>query len=113
VVFLKDSWRINLTDIQPEGDIYELLKDAQVSNIPECLAWGDISTNNYHATKTEFYTHKIWSCCRSKTYFISHRHYCLSLNVVGCTLMQYKSSFEMVSAVRDTLIDEFSQCRFG
>jgi hypothetical protein len=106
VVFLKDSWRINLPDIQAEGKVYEVLNSADVRNVPHCIASGDISSAKYHATKTQDYVTKPWAC-RSDTQFIPHRHYRLSLNLVGRVLVEYRSSYEMVSAVRDALVGEF------
>jgi hypothetical protein len=112
VVFLKDSWRIDLPDIQPEGQVYQTLRDADVCNVPCCLASGDIASAawsaDYHATRTHIYTKKSWACCLA-THFNPHRHYRLSLDLVGRVLVEYNSSYEMVSAVRDALIGEFSQ----
>jgi hypothetical protein len=113
VVFLKDSWRIDLPDIQAEGQVYKALKDARVRHVPHCLASGDISTAEYHATKTHLYVMEPWAACHPATRFIPHRHYRLCLDVVGRVLVEYRSSFEMVSAVRDALLGEFFQCRLG
>jgi hypothetical protein len=44
VVFLKDLWRIDLPDLQAEGQVYWMLRDTNVCNVPHCLASGDIST---------------------------------------------------------------------
>ena len=46
--FLKDTWRIDILDIQAEGLIYKTLIEACVYNIPHCIAFGDISTLNPH-----------------------------------------------------------------
>ena len=54
--FVKDTWRINLADIQAEGITYKTLNDCHVRNIPKCIAYGDISTETYHATKTSIYS---------------------------------------------------------
>jgi RIO-like serine/threonine protein kinase fused to N-terminal HTH domain len=112
VVFLKDSWRIDLPDIQAEGNVYRTLRDAEVRNVPHCLASGDISPAEYHATKTHLYVAESWAC-RPATHFIPHRHYRLALNIVGRVLVEYRSSYEMVTAVRDALVGEFLQCRLG
>jgi hypothetical protein len=61
-VFLKDSWRVDLLDIQAEGVTYRMLRIAGVCNIPHCLASSDISTARYHAMKTCDYTRKPWAC---------------------------------------------------
>ena len=62
-VFLKDSWRVDLPDIQAERLTYKMLKDTQVHNIPHCLASGDISTTVYHTTKAHIFTPNICVCC--------------------------------------------------
>ena len=61
-VFLKDSWRVDLLDIQAKGLTYKMLKDAQVCNIPHCLTSGDISTTVYHTTKAHIFAPKICVC---------------------------------------------------
>lgn len=112
MVYVKDSWRIDLPDIQAEGIVYKTLEGAKVRNIACCIASGDISLEEYHATKTQIYATKPWSTC-SATHFISHRHYRLCLDSVGRTLLEFRSSYEMVTAVRDALIGEFLQCRLS
>jgi hypothetical protein len=108
IVFLKDSWRIDLPDIQAEGRVYEILRNAGVRHVPHCLASGDISTAEYHATKTHIYAGKPWAC-HSDAHFVPHRHHRLILDVVGRSLVDYRSSYEMVTAVRDALIGKFLQ----
>ena len=102
-----------------EGLTYEILDKADVPNIPRCIAFGDISTTTYHATKTFTYSSAVWSSttltsagsadlASSKVaHFVPHRHYCLVLDVIGCGLMAFKSSHEMVKAVRDTIVGRF------
>lgn len=107
VVFLKDSWRIDLPDILAEGITYGMLNAARAHHIPHCIASGDISTVKYHATKTHQYIHEKWAVCHPP-HFIPHRHHRISLDVVGRVLTEFWSSSEMVSAVRDALIGEFA-----
>ena len=111
-VFLKDSWRVDLPDIKPEGVTYATLERHKVRNIPHCLASGDISTTDYHATKTHNFAQAPWAC-HSHTPFVPHRHYRLVLDIIGRSLTTFKSSYEMVTAVRDSLIGELAQysCR--
>ena len=110
VVFLKDSWRVDLRDIWEEGKIYARLAEANVRNIPNCVASGNISTDKYHAMKTCNYTAKSWAChSHSDAHFIPHRHYRLALDIIGRSLITFKSSYEMVAAVRDAMIGEFPQ----
>ena len=109
VVYLKDSWRIDLPDIQAEGQVYAVLSEAGAQHVPHCLASGDILSEDYHATKTQTYATEPWAY-RSTTHYIPHRHYRLCLNIVGRILVDYRSSYEMVSAVRDALIGKLLQC---
>ncbi|KAN0120535.1 hypothetical protein V8E52_004362 [Russula decolorans] len=103
MVYLKDSWRIDLPDIQAEGQVYVILRDAGTQHVPHCLASGDILSEDYHATKTQTYATKPWAYY-SATRYIPHWHYRLCLDVVGHILVDYGSTYEMVSAVRDALI---------
>jgi hypothetical protein len=103
LVFLKDSWRVDLPDIQAEGLTYETLRKAAVRNVPHCLVSGDISTAKYHSTKTFAYTTKPWACY-TDTHFIPHRHYRLALDIIGRSLTTFESSYQLVATVRDSLI---------
>ena len=107
VAFLKDTWRIDLPNITPEGQVYATLNAASVRYVPRCLASGDISTPKYHATQAVQYARMQWACkgcsCHPNGPWIPHRHYRLVLNVFGHALVNYNSSREMVSAVRDAL----------
>lgn len=109
LVFVKDSWRIDMPDIQAEGMVYKALTEANVRNVPHCVASGDILSADYHATKTHTYSKEEWACAEA-THLIPHRHHRLCLDLVGRVLVGFKSSREMVSAVRDALVGELSQC---
>ena len=112
VVYLKDSWRIDLPDIHAEGQTYATLEAATVRNIPRCLVSGDISTDEYHATKTNSYATRTWAC-HSYAHFLPHRHYRLVLDIVGHPLTSFSSSYEMVAVVRDALIGAVPRCNFS
>jgi hypothetical protein len=55
MAFLKDSWRIDMEGIKPEGLVYKALESVEVKHIPHCLASDDISTDEYHFMKTYMY----------------------------------------------------------
>ncbi|KAH9162841.1 hypothetical protein EDB89DRAFT_1860451, partial [Lactarius sanguifluus] len=112
LVFLKDSWRIDLPDIRPEGSVYKTLNGAGVRNVPRCLASGDILTAQYHKTQTWDYVKQPWAC-HSDTHFLPHRHYHLTLDIIGRLLVQFNSSYEMVRAVRDALIAHMDAHKAG
>jgi hypothetical protein len=105
-VLVKDSWRIDLEDIQAEGTTYDILMKAGVCNIPRCLASGDITINEYHATITKNYSLAPWACSNG-AHLVPHQHHRLALDVIGRSLNAFESSYEMVSAMRDALIGEF------
>ncbi|KAH9030573.1 hypothetical protein EDB83DRAFT_1848361 [Lactarius deliciosus] len=112
LVFLKDSWRIDLPDIRPGGSVYKTLNDAGVRNVPRSLASGDILTAQYHKTQTWDYVKQPWAC-HSDTHFLPHRHYRLALDIIGRLLVQFNSSYEMVRAVRDALIAHMDAHKAG
>jgi hypothetical protein len=99
-VFLKDTWRVDLPDIKQEGETYKLLWDAGVRNIAACSAAADIPN---HCTRTHTFEKKSWAC-KVMIELIPHQHYRLVLDVVGQSLTDFSSSFEMLGSVRDALI---------
>jgi hypothetical protein len=98
-VFIKDTWRVDLPDIEKEGETYELLTKARVRNIPSCSAAGDIED---HATLTHLYQDKPWAC-KPKRVLVPHHHYRLVLDIVGEQLTKFPSSREMLCSVVDAL----------
>ncbi|KAH9165209.1 hypothetical protein EDB89DRAFT_1911545 [Lactarius sanguifluus] len=51
IVFFKDSWRVDCDGIKREGEIYAMLNDAGVPNVPRCSASGDVGEDIYHSTR--------------------------------------------------------------
>jgi hypothetical protein len=113
LVYMKDSWRVDMPDILPEGEVYKMLEDKNVRNIPHCVSSGNIATDHYHASKTCKYTDKPWACLSGPDLkpFIPHRHYRLTLDVIGLPLTNFKSSFQMVSAVYNAMEGELPALR--
>ncbi|KAH9048759.1 hypothetical protein EDB84DRAFT_1434043 [Lactarius hengduanensis] len=52
IVFFKDSWRVDCNGIKREGEIYAMLNNTGVLNVPRCLASGDVGKDIYHSTHT-------------------------------------------------------------
>jgi hypothetical protein len=69
-VFIKDTWRVDLLDIEREGETYELMVRAQVRNIALCSAAGDIRD---HHMVTHLYANKPWA-------WVSSSHVVMTLN---------------------------------
>ncbi|KAF8503365.1 hypothetical protein F5888DRAFT_1903888 [Russula emetica] len=99
-VFLKDSWRILLDDIRPEGEIYHWLHENNVPNIPSCLLAGDVGDNARHRSRTHEVSLDPYHPCWKIT---PHRHYRMVLGVVGRRLEKFTHTREMVKAMQAAL----------
>jgi hypothetical protein len=101
-VFLKDSWRVLLDDVKPEGEIYRLLYEKGVPNIPFFSLAGDVGNEAYHRSRTdeivddqnfELRDHdQSWK-------LTPHRHYRIVLLTVGRTLDKFNCTREFVQAM--------------
>ncbi|KAF8487817.1 hypothetical protein F5888DRAFT_1624165, partial [Russula emetica] len=92
-VLVKDSWRVLLKDIKPEGELYDLLHRGKVDNIPSCLLAGDVGADIYHQTQT----HKVGNDMNYK--LTPHRHYRIVLGTIGRKLEEFKCTREFVNAM--------------
>ncbi|KAI0066541.1 hypothetical protein BV25DRAFT_1397382, partial [Artomyces pyxidatus] len=110
-VYLKDSWRIALPEMTPEGEIYRRLHQHNVPNIADFRCAGDVqwqtgfapkkAISHMQATVTHFYRNEHWACY-SRT-LIPHIHYRLSLDTIGRPLKTFKSTKQLCSAIRDAI----------
>ncbi|KAA1467223.1 hypothetical protein DENSPDRAFT_832218 [Dentipellis sp. KUC8613] len=99
-VWLKDSWRMDLPDMQKEYKIYEKLRTHRVSNVPGYYCGGDIAQQRTASVDFEY---KPWRCGRHA--LTPHRHYRLVLQVIiGRRLREYQCTKELCGAIRDALI---------
>ena len=108
-VLLKDSWRVLLPDILPEGDIYRILHDHLVPNIPHCPLAADIGEDRYHSSRTHEFNNKYGSP-HPLAHLVPHRHYRLVLDTIGRPLESFKRSCEFVTAIRDAIVGKFAIC---
>lgn len=99
VVFLKDTWRIDLPNVVKEGEIYEELQNANVPHIAPFQRGGDIP---HQRTRTQDFAKKTWAY-KIEIALRPHHHYRVVLGVVGRDLTSFDSTWEMVGAVRDAL----------
>ena len=106
VVYFKESWHIDATDIVPEGEIYANLNAKGVSHVPICLASGDVPCWSQQKTQTFRYSWFAWACQQGLA-IIRHSHYFLSIDIVGDALTNFSSSRALVQAIHDALIGEF------
>jgi Fungal protein kinase len=101
-VLLKDSWRVLLNDIKPEGKVYEHLWRHEVPHIPFCSYSGDVGDQIYHASRTHEFG------APSAPSLVPHRHYRLVLDTIGRGLETFKRSLEVVTAIHDALVGKFT-----
>ncbi|KAF9474211.1 hypothetical protein BDN70DRAFT_776044, partial [Pholiota conissans] len=98
VVFMKDTWRIE--GIDKEGQIYAELHAAHVEHIAPFERAGDLN----HRTRAQECVGEAWARLGTKRPFRTYQHYRLALGVVGRDLESFKSTKELVTAVRDAVV---------
>jgi hypothetical protein len=98
-VYLKDTWCVDLPGIERESEMYQVLQEAQVRNIPPCSTAGDILD---HCMLTHLYNDKAWAC-KAKKELVPHHHYQLVLDIIGEELTSFSSSWEMLGCIINAL----------
>ncbi|TFY66858.1 hypothetical protein EVG20_g4238 [Dentipellis fragilis] len=100
MMWLKDSWRIDVTAIPKEYEIYKKLHEHKVSNIPDWRCGGDVE---WQKTRTHEFQDSLWRC--GEYTIMPHQHYRLVLEViVGRPLHEYRSTEELCRVILDALI---------
>ena len=99
-VFIKDTWWVDLPDIEKEGDTYVVMVAAQVKNIVPCSAAGDIGDNT---TLTHLFKDEPWAC-KMKRVLVPHHHYQLVLDLIGKPPTTFSLSLQVLHCVLDALI---------
>ena len=105
LVFLKDTWRIDLPSIEKEGDIYRHLHQCGVSHIAPLVRAEDIT---HQRTLTQDYADESGKQPFERK-FRPHQHYLLILDVVAQKLFTFRSAWELVIVMRDALIGILSE----
>ena len=108
-VLIKDSWRVSLEGIKPEGEIYGILHAHSVPHVPICIHSGDIGDDLYHSSRTDRFNN-IYGSPKLSAYLVPHRHYRLVLDTIGRRLETFRRSWELVHAVYDALLGGFTVC---
>ncbi|KAK7041706.1 hypothetical protein VNI00_008995 [Paramarasmius palmivorus] len=93
--YLKDTWRILNSAIQKEGDVYAVLKQHNVSHVPDVVASGD-AVGSWQVTKTSKY--RTISPQAAQLELRLHQHYFIVFAQVGTTIKNFKDSHELVQA---------------
>ncbi|KAK7041730.1 hypothetical protein VNI00_009019 [Paramarasmius palmivorus] len=92
--YLKETWRILSDNLKPEGKVYERLKDAGVSHIPEVVISGDVK-GAWQATQTSKYTTK----ANKGVHLRSHQHYFIVFAQIGTPIKDFKNSLQLVQGI--------------
>ncbi|EEB89149.1 hypothetical protein MPER_12790, partial [Moniliophthora perniciosa FA553] len=95
LVYLKDTWRIVADDQEKEGETYKILKEAKLNGIPDVLAHGD-ARGKWRKTVT----HKE---SKRRPSARVHQHYFIVFKQVGRPLWDFKTTLELVKAIRDAV----------
>ncbi|KAG1767305.1 hypothetical protein EV702DRAFT_1050408 [Suillus placidus] len=103
VVMFKDSWRMSIKDVLPEGETYKLLKLHNVRNVATCIAFHDVvHPIPQQNTQTVKFHKANWTCRNDAV--TPHTLHRLVLNIVGEKLTNFESSRQLVQSVRDALL---------
>ncbi|KAI0273357.1 hypothetical protein BC834DRAFT_1030174 [Gloeopeniophorella convolvens] len=113
LVYLKDFWRLDLPDIQKEGDIYRELEGKNVSHIAKLGRAGDVPLNpgskrstSVQRTRTQDFVKEagLVKWCPGRPRVEPYVHYRLVLNTLGKPLHQFKSTRQLCEVIRDAII---------
>ncbi|KAH8983235.1 hypothetical protein EDB92DRAFT_1803985 [Lactarius akahatsu] len=91
IVFFKDSWRVACDRIMKEGELYNILNNTKIPDIPYCSASGDIGEDTYHYTRThtDQFVNAPWALILSTHEFTSHQHHRLILDNISKKLEMF------------------------
>ncbi|KAI0295313.1 hypothetical protein B0F90DRAFT_1201281 [Multifurca ochricompacta] len=115
LVYLKDSWRINLPGIQKEGDTYHKLHNAQVPHIAKFGLAGDVPLSPEHSevslfaaqrTRTQDYlkgSEGGHNWCPGRPAVDPFVHYRLVLETLGRPLNTFISTRQLCEVIRDAV----------
>ncbi|TFY77261.1 hypothetical protein EWM64_g6751, partial [Hericium alpestre] len=98
LVYVKDTWRADIPDCQPEGVTYRLLNTHGVPYIAGLVCSGDVGEQK---TRTQEFTAKPWVI--GKMRMSPHIHYRVVLDTIGRPLTTARSSREICVSVRQAI----------
>ena len=99
VAFLKNTGRIDVDDIDPEGLTHCNSHQHNDSNIATVGASGDVGRK----TAAQSPTDEPWSKAKAKDKATGHIHYILALKGIGISLNLFSSTRQLVTAMRDCI----------
>lgn len=100
LVFLKDYWRPDVDNIEKEGEIY---RDLEKQKIPHIAPFGMGNDIKGHKTVTQAPNDEREDGILPTPRQTRLSHYRMTLNIVGKSLIDFKSSREFISAIADAM----------
>ncbi|RDB29804.1 hypothetical protein Hypma_013872 [Hypsizygus marmoreus] len=109
---LKDTWRVDLPGIEKEGETIKELHKKHVPHIPKIICATDLHQvrpsfadnhrmcTHLYAASEPFERQEVWPEIEGLR---PHTHYRIVLKTIGISLMDFKSSRQLVTAARDAL----------
>lgn len=101
VKYLKDSWRILGDDMLKESEVYKTLQKHEVPHIVRFLTGDDVLD---HRTVTADYKFESWAWKTSQ--LLNYRHHRMIFDVAGHDLCEFRSTRDLVQAIRDAVEGE-------
>ncbi|KAF9235323.1 hypothetical protein BU15DRAFT_51528 [Melanogaster broomeanus] len=101
VVYLKDTWRVDAKEMQPESDVYRKLEEAKVPNIAPFICGGDFKGCGAKTETNQLATEERWGGVWGD--LTAHALHRLILGVVGRGLVFFKCTKELAQSVLDSM----------
>lgn len=108
LVFLKDTWRVNVAGVPSETDIYNTLKEKEVPHLPTVIASGDVvdSDGSVQRTVTHQYAGDMHDWYHPTAWICEHFHHRV-VQEIALPLAMVQESKQLIRAIRNTLIGMF------
>ncbi|KAI3605497.1 other 1 protein kinase [Moniliophthora roreri] len=97
IVYLKDTWRIDMEEMQKEGNIYAQLHEKGVPHIPHVVAHGDAGQQKT-LSRSSFP-----DLFRPGEPSHPFQHYYIVFREVGRRLTEFRTTHELVNAIKDAM----------
>jgi hypothetical protein len=107
-VYLKDTWRVDTKEMQPESDVYKKLEEAKVPNIAPFVCGGDLKGFGSKTDTNRLAGEERWGGVWGD--ITAHALHRLVLGVIGRGLIFFKCTKELVQGVLDSMRGEVFRC---
>jgi hypothetical protein len=104
IVFLKDTWRIDVDGIDKESTIYKILHEANIPHIAPLVRGEDIP-GQYQRTLSQKFAEKFapHRALGASSAMRPHQHYRIVLGIIAQKLTSFLSSHVLVTSMRDAI----------